>query len=55
MVAHDGQRVARLDHATSDLDGFNLLGAAINEVAEENHLALNMLPGAFPLLIPQFA
>ncbi len=53
VVAHDCKGGAGIDHGPDDLERFPDLGAAVNEVAEENSLALGVLVDALVLGIAQ--
>lgn len=44
VVAHDGQRGSRFDHATHQADGTHLIGATVDEIADEDRLAVGMPP-----------
>jgi hypothetical protein len=46
VVAHDGARGAGVDHRAHDLQGPELAGAAVDEVANEDGDAAGMPPSA---------
>src|ERR1035441_2613257 len=51
VVAHHGERVARVNHSPDDHHRFNLLGSAINEIAHEYRGAVRMAPCPVALFI----
>ncbi len=55
VVAHDDLGAATVDHALDDLEGTQLLTAAVHQIADEDCAPLRMPKGAGPMLIAEFS
>ena len=53
MIAHDGQRLATIDHRPHDVQHLANLWSSVNEITEEDHFALGVFVNALDLLIAE--
>jgi hypothetical protein len=53
MIAHNGQRTARLHHPSYDLDNFTLQRTTVDKVSEKYHSSIRVVVDAMLLFIIQ--